>query len=133
MSDNKLSFDTYSKWKKLTSFQKCCVRHHVLKNFKVPKYGKLQLNNNAPKKHTPAVHKKKKLYICKHCEDTFFKISELHMHMKNLHEKKKSYKCSKCKTVFSWRNNLVRHIEKSHTEQKEVFDNPPSILGNIHK
>ena len=133
MSDKRQNFFTYSKWRKLTGFQKCCIRHDILEKYKVPKLQKIksQKSRVAPKTHIPAVHKKKKRYVCMHCKDTFFKISELQVHMKNSHEK--SYECSKCTNVFSRKIDLKRHVKYAHVEQKKVFENPPPIVQGMSK
>ena len=125
-------FDSYSKWKRLTPFQKCCVRHDILKNYKVPKKklqgAASQSKNDVPKIPFTTVQVKKKKYVCVHCAETFFQISALQMHMKKCHEEKKSYRYSKCTAEFTWKNNLKRHYEKSHLKEKEVVENPRTIL-----
>ena len=63
------------------------------------------------KKHVKIINEKIKSYICKSCEKSFGKQSDLEKHVKTVHENIKAYKCDSCDKSFGVKGSLKGHLK----------------------
>ena len=69
------------------------------------------------KRHTEAVHKKKKPFDCDICDYRSSEKGTMKKHVYSVHENKKPFKCDICDYRCSRRSNLKRHVESVHEKK----------------